>query len=132
MSETGKSLWPNSIWPTQKEVDESSQPTRPLTYGEWFERSKNIISSLFTMQRDLDEGKKKVEDACAKFVANVISRYKGGSTYIDWDFNDRGTLIEIIYETPDRFDSPVTCKEAVSFEELVPYMEKPEFLSKGL
>lgn len=130
MSENS-SMWPHSIWPTQNNV-ESSQPVRAFTPAEWFDKCRNTISSLFVMQRDLDEGMKKVESACAKFVANVISRTHGGSTYISWDFNDRGTLIEITYETLDRYDNPERCKESVSFEELVPYMDKPEFLARGL
>lgn len=81
------------------------------------------IAELFEMMRNVDEEKDKIENACRKFTDSVISRVEGGATFASWDFNNRGSLIEITYTVPDYYDNFERKKEYVSFKELAPYIE---------
>lgn len=91
-----------------------------------FNSKVSVIRNTHKMRYDLSYNECLINEACDKFFEDVIRRKCGGSKYLGWNFNERGTLIRIEYEKyPDwsANESEVErATEHVSFEEIASYL----------
>lgn len=124
MSSTG---CPDCFTPIYSE--EESKPVRHFTKPDDIKEQKaSIIRRAFSMEWELAEMKRMINLACVRFCEDVIARSKPGVRFIEWDFNDRGSLIRITYEV-ELINIELECMgrekvtECVSFEELAQYMD---------
>lgn len=111
----------NREWTDKGDI--ARHPVQAISPFEINEGEEYKIAGLFEMMRTVDEEKDKIENACRKFTDSVISRVDSGAIFVSWDFNNRGSLIEITYTVPDSYDNLEKRKECVSFKELAPYVE---------
>lgn len=86
----------------------------------------NSISELYQLEQKVKIMREKVQNACKIFTEKVIARSRHGAIFFSWDYNYRGTLIEITYTVPDEFNERSTRKEteSVSFDEIALYIKE--------
>lgn len=86
------------------------------------------IRDTYEMRNALRENESMIRNACIMFLENVISRSCGACKFLEWNYNERGTLIKIKYEKYPPWDANESeveaCTEYVSFEELSQYIEE--------
>lgn len=109
--------------------EEEPKPVRHFTKPDDIKEQKaSIIRRAFSMEWELAETKRMINLACVRFCEDVIARSKPGVRFIEWDFNDRGSLIRITYEVElINIELESVGKEQkteyVAFEELAQYMD---------